>query len=447
MPATSTSKSTSSKRSRRSRGPKHPGVVLIKPEAGRRIGWRARYRDPDSGGMVKESLPAELSTTEQRDAWAVMKSRALAKRRLELESGAPRATGTGFDAAVAAYFEAHARLAPKTLAIYRAVAEKLKAWATRVGVRSADDLTRARLLTFREALVAEPRHAQAKGGKRGARKQTALPRSAYTVNRELRATRTILGYLCDRDLLPRCSHDDLRRALKREAAVLERGDYLKPPELRALLEAALKHDAVTFAETREEHAGRRPLGSTPRFTPIAPFLATVLLTGMRAGAALALDWSEIDLDALDSEGRAVGEIVPRGGSSTKRKGVIGLEVSPALRGLLGALRPEPAEGRVFAHTPGTINAAAKRMRVEFGAPKTFTWQALRRTCGTYLTNAPGIFGAASAYRSAEQLGHSVTVAERHYVGVIRGIPREARTLEDAMGVSENIGSLINGLER
>jgi hypothetical protein len=38
--------------------------------------------------------------------------------------------------------------------------------------------------------------------------------------------------------------------------------------------------------------------------------------------------------------------------------------------------------------------------------------------------------------SARQLGHSVTVAEKHYLGVVRGIPREARTLEAAMQIED-----------
>lgn len=69
--------------------------------------------------------------------------------------------------------------------------------------------------------------------------------------------------------------------------------------------------------------------------------------------------------------------------------------------------------------------AAKRLRCHFGAPEGFGWQMLRRTCGTYLTNAPSIFDAASAYQSAKQLGHSVQVAEKHYVDVARGIPGSA----------------------
>jgi hypothetical protein len=35
--------------------------------------------------------------------------------------------------------------------------------------------------------------------------------------------------------------------------------------------------------------------------------------------------------------------------------------------------------------------------------------------------------------SARQLGHSVVIAERHYVGVVK-VPAMARTLEQAMGL-------------
>ena len=37
---------------------------------------------------------------------------------------------------------------------------------------------------------------------------------------------------------------------------------------------------------------------------------------------------------------------------------------------------------------------------------------------------------------ARLLGHSMTVAEKHYLGVVRGIPREARTLEAAMQIED-----------
>lgn len=73
---------------------------------------------------------------------------------------------------------------------------------------------------------------------------------------------------------------------------------------------------------------------------------------------------------------------------------VGLEVSPALYKLLAALRlASGGRGSVFALPRGSAEAAAKRLRAEYGAPEGFTWQGLRRTCGTFLTNAPGIYAA------------------------------------------------------
>jgi hypothetical protein len=117
-----------------------------------------------------------------------------------------------------------------------------------------------------------------------------------------------------------------------------------------------------------------------------------------------------------------------------------------LRKLLAALHlRSDKKGSVFNLTRDAANAAFRRLQKEFGAPPGTGWQALRRTCGTYLTNAPGIFGAASAYRSAKQLGHSVTVAERHYVDVARGIPRDARTLEEAMQIEDQAKTLLDSI--
>ena len=82
------------------------------------------------------------------------------------------------------------------------------------------------------------------------------------------------------------------------------------------------------------------------------------------------------------------------------------------------------------------------MLANFGAPP-FDWQVLRSTCATYLTNAPGIFGSATAFLSAKQLGHSVAIAEKHYLGVHRGIPRAARTLEAAMQIDGELSTVLS----
>jgi len=430
----------------------HPGVVLIPPdpEHGHPT-WRARYLDPDSGRTVKVRLdPLAVPTAETRRDWAIRKAKALAKRRLELDGGAPRATGTALPDALDQYFKDHPHLRPRTRQIYKRVADGLASWAASVGLRSADDLTGPRLVAFRAELVKETRRVHVEGGKRGELKASNVQRSPNTVNSELRAIGTVLGYLRRLGLLPRLTSDDLRDGLKKLKAPPQRIDYRKPAELRAVLNAALRHDAATFTATRDEHAdgnARRALqqgqkGSTARYTPIAPIIAAALVTGLRFQALIDLDWKHVDLDARDHEGSTAGEITPPVGSATKRAGIIGLEISPALRKMLAAMHLKGGgQGAVFGLTREEAKASIRRLVDEYGAPAGSSWQAFRRTCGCYLTNAPGIFGAASAYRSAKQLGHSVAVAERHYVDVVRGIPREARTVEAAMQIEAEISAI------
>lgn len=432
----------SRRRARRTRSP-HPGIVIMKPDAEHAY-HRARYTDPDSGRTVKERLdPQALPTIEARTDWAKRKAKALAKRRMDLASGAPKATGTGLEAAIGRYYEAHKQLRARTLAEYKSATDKLLAWAARHGVASADDLTRAKLLGFREEILNAPKRRAAKKAKRGAFRETRERRAAATINRELRGVRVVLGYLAELDLLPRIHEGDLRRALKKLPLTIDAPTFLRPPEIAALVEAALAYDAETFKATRDEHAGDGERGTTARYEPIAPFVATLLLTGMRFSEALNLTWSQVDLHALDHDGREVGEIRLTGGDTkTKRARVVDLAVAPLLLEVLTKLhKASRKKGKVFALTYDGASSAAKRLRAKYEAPEAFSWQVLRSTCGTYLTNAPGIFGAASAYRSAKQLGHSVAVAERHYLGLIR-LPPAAKTLEAAMQIEASYGGLL-----
>ncbi|HVW25730.1 MAG TPA: tyrosine-type recombinase/integrase, partial [Polyangiaceae bacterium] len=399
--------------------------MLLKPDPDRRIGHRARYVDPDTGRIVKETLNPLLTTTESREEWAVKKSKAIARRKLELDSGAPRASGTALSAAVDQYFTDHPTLRGSTRALYRGIADKLVEWASKNGVRSADDITREKLVAFKASRLRVKLQAPA-NGKRGSRKPAEKPRAPATINVELRATRAVLGYLRSLGLAARISTDDLRDGLARLDAPVERPECLKPAELRHLLDAALKHDAATFVATRDEHAGNGEPGSTPRYEAIAPFVAVVLLTGMRLAEALDLEWKQVDLEPP-------GDIRLTTSTKTHRPRDVALEVSPALRALLEALKKRTGgKGSVFGLSRGEARAALRRLIGEYEAPE-FSWQTLRQTCGSYLTNAPGIFGAASAYRSAKQLGHSVAVAEKHYIGLIRGISPDAKDLETAMG--------------
>jgi integrase len=429
-------------RKRRTRSP-HPGVVLIPPDPEHgHPNWRARFKDPDNGRLVKLTI-AELTTAEARRDWAVRKAKTLGKRRMDLEAGASRNTGTALFDAIGKYYEDHPHLREATRATYKAATDKFLEWAGKVGLHGADDVTAARLVAFKAVVVKEPKRKHARGKKRGKQENTTEQRSPYTINRELQSVQNVLGYLRRLALLPRITSDDLRDGLKHLPTGSARIDYRKPAELQRLLKAALRHDEDTFDATREELAGLRPKGTTPRYTPIGPFVAAALLTGMRFDELLTLTWKHVDLEALDHDGKPVGEIHLTAATKTHRARTVGLEVSPGLRALLAAMKLRSGgKGSVFNLTRGEAVAAEKRLRGEYGAPAGCGWQALRRTCGTYLTNAPGIFGAASAYRSAKQLGHSVAVAEKHYVDVARGIQKDARTLEAAMQIDTELGHVV-----
>ncbi|HET8940216.1 MAG TPA: hypothetical protein VFN67_42535 [Polyangiales bacterium] len=435
------------KRRKRVRSP-HPGVVLIGPDPKRRIRtWRARFTDPDTDRLVWESLdPLVLRSAELRRAWAIRKAQSLAKRRSDLAAGAPRATGTTIEQGIELYFSDAAQLSPNTVVTYRLATASFAAWSKREGIDSLDDIGRPELLRFRAAMLKLPKRASAPSEKRGRKREQTGTRSAISVNRDLRALSTALNYLRKLDKLPRITSDDLRDGLERYDQPRAQPEYLTPDELRELFAAAARHDAECYAKTRDEHAGLLPAGSTPRYAAISPLLAGALLTGMRLGEATSVTFEEhLALDALDHDGAAVGELrLPPSITKTKHARVVGLgDVSPALRALIAALKlAAGGKGPIFGVSYDEAVAAGKRLAKTYGAPKRFTWQMLRSTCSTYLTNAPSIFGAASAYQSARRTGHSVTVAEKHYAGLVRGISREARTLEAAMQVEAEVRAVV-----
>lgn len=151
-------------------------------------------------------------------------------------------------------------------------------------------------------------------------------------------------------------------------------------------------------------------------------------------------WADVDLRATDSSGTEVGEIRLSGAmTKTGRGRRLHLEVSPMLRRLLAAMKlASDATGCVLeGYTVDSLKSARARLLGVYGAPS-FDWQMLRSTCGTYLTNSQGIYGAATVFLAARQLGHSVAIAEKHYLGVERSIPADARTLEAAMRIEKHV---------
>jgi hypothetical protein len=122
-------------------------------------------------------------------------------------------------------------------------------------------------------------------------------------------------------------------------------------------------------------------------------------------------------------------------------------------------RKYEGRGTVFRITPDESQSAMQRLRDDYGAPSNFTWQLLRKTCDTYLNCAPGIYGARAALFASAQLdgssfaemmnsarqGHTKEVARAFYIKIVKGIPKNATTLETAMRIDDVIEAYIQKL--
>lgn len=411
----------------------HPGVVLLKADPARRIGWRARYTDPDTKRTVTESLPRALTTAGQREDFCKRKSDALAERRKELAGGAARATGLPLADAVDVYFRDHPQHAARTLTLYRGSANRFLAWAKDAGIHTADVLDGPALLDFRAAMIRKRKRRTMTGGSVGEKFDTRDLRAPISVNQDLRQVGTILRYLRRKKLLPRYMVENFAEDLERLRLPVKRVSFCDRAELRALLDAVADHDSRRHAVTRAARAAgltwRKPAPNQPaKHKPLALFFVTAILTGMRLGELLSLTWDRIDLEA--------GKIhLDACNVKTRHERSVDLMVCPALIPVLRRARPKHGSGLVFDTNRAMVYEVIKRIRKHYGAPA-FTMHKLRRTAGTFMTNAPGIFGTASAWCSARQLGHSVQIAERLYAGVIR-VDASARTLEAAMGIEQH----------
>jgi integrase len=251
----------------------------------------------------------------------------------------------------------------------------------------------------------------------------------------------VLNYLRSLDLTPQLSSDSIRDALKYMKVRRGLPKFLPKHEIAQLLEAAIAHDARHFKATREENAGLRPVGSTPRHTPVAPLVISALLTGCRISELLNLRWEQVQLE----EKRLTLDAAD---TKTGRGRFVDLSITLSLRWMLSAMKRVAKGPFVFLgsapYRKDLADSAKKRLLAEFGVAK-FTWHDLRRTCGTFLVCAPNIYGAASVFMAAKRLGHSVEVSERHYLGLLTTISPKARRLERAMEVEDLCVRIAKGV--
>ena len=410
---------------------RHPGVKLLRRERGNGGVWLARWRDPDTGRSKELSLGRlGLTTEDARRDWCVAKSRAILQRRAELLSGAAPVAATDLAGAVAEFFARRETLKTSTLASYRNGTDGFLCWARVAGLATTETITPRHLLDFRAWWAVRPTLVPARGERRGQRQVADERRSPLTINRGLGVVRAMLNEWRMIGATPKLSSDLIRDGLKFEKRYRSLPHFLKIHEISALVDAALRHDAETFALTRAEHDGRAEPGSTRRYSPISPLVLIALLTGCRFGELASLRWASISL--------AENEILlSHNETKTRQARRIDLTPTPLLAGLLRAMdtvhKGDYCLGGAAPLRRDMAESARKRLIQKYGAPQ-FCWHDLRRSCGTYLTCAPAIYAGASAYLSAKRLGHSVAVAEAFYVGAVTNIDKAATTLEAAMGL-------------
>lgn len=366
----------------------HPGVYLLPPKRDGRKRWRAKWIDPDTRDWKYEPLPAAVTTKEGRRGWAIDQSSKLALRRAELAAGAHAMVPEAIATAVQTYLDSCSRLRPRTVASYTATAERFKAWCSKAGVGKTTELTRGKLGAYRDWIVNTPRHAVVKGGKRGQRARTTETRSPRSINRQLTETHTMLSSWLDRDLL-KLSERELKRNLKPVPSA--------------------EHRIVFYA--REEIA-RLPLGE--------PFVRFVLLSGVRLGEALSLTWKQVEWQGK-GKARKPARLLLDATTKTRKARSVDLTICPSV-----TLPPEGAPGDLVWSKWNPGKAAA------YSKARAFSWQTLRRTCSTYLT-CSALYGAATPWHAAKRAGHSLSVAESRYAGLVQVDPKAA-TLEQAMGI-------------
>lgn len=410
--------------------------------------WVARWRDPETGREVQQTLNREelgLTTDEARRAWAVNKSNDIRERKVAITAGLAVTTRTPIKEAVEGYFEGASGegLKDSTLTAYHEGTDPFAAWCAKNGVSITEDLTGPKLEAFRKSFVGRKALVPGTGENagQGAKVMGDRRRSPLQVNKCLRALRTMLNQWRREAKLPNLDSDGIKDNLRFLKVTRDTPNYLRAPDIKALLKAAQRHDKATFSYVRR---GKSRQHNEHRYTPVFEFVTAALLTGCRFSELAGLKWSEVNLDA--------GEIILASGRTKTGHGRrIALDVTPALSALLESMKLQSGKRQfVFGDGGGLNREAADRERARliesFGAPR-FTWHDLRRTCGTFLACAPGVYAGAGAFHAAKRLGHSVLVSERHYAGAVTDIPRDANTLEAAMRIDTMLHAAVYGPKR
>ncbi len=368
----------------------------------------ARWRDPIGGASTQQSLDVlGLRSDNARRDWARKKSVQLADLRQAVALGTATAVRTNLRQAVAEYLAGVAHKA--TREAKRLPLETLADRMEQAGCQDVAGIAGPLLVKVWRDWVTSPKN----------------PRAPQTRNRWLAVSGSFLRWARRRGMAPLLTLEGIADACERVAVQVDAPEFLRPVEVRQVLEAALAYDR----EPTRWRARRK----------VSTFVLGLLLSGCRLRELANLVAGEVRDDGIHLSADR---------TKTRRARVVTFAESPILGDLLRAMIPEGAKPDAPVFPPALLwswDAALRRMVERFGSPR-FTAHTLRRTAGTYLTCAPSIYGGASAFMSAKRLGHGVDVAERHYVGHLT-LPATAKTLEAALGVEDLCSAIVEEAKR
>lgn len=402
------------------------GFSLCKPQpAHGQPFWRVKYGCPElaAKGIRKDlfrRIPAEhggdpsdqpKGAADKRQAFRADLAREIGDRKRELAAGRAEPVIEA-DALIEPAIEEHyfqkraLRRRSETIRTYRCAIRAFLAWCALAGVRTCRQLTAAKLAEYREHAAARP-------------KDDGELREGKSVNNELKAVGTILRALAKQKRLILTGEQILATLEKEESDDDGPGPIHLPEALRAIIAACIQHDEALRIPLAKPRRGR------PRaMRDLLPTFLFFLLTGLRPKEAYGIEWTDV---AVGNHG-ALEITVRKEVSKTRRERKISCGHSPLLAHLVG--NHARRTGRILPGSKHAWERSRERLVEQHGAPA-FTSRELRRTCGTFLACAPSIFHAASAYLAARQLGHSVKIAEQHYLGVVP-VSVDATTTEAAM---------------
>lgn len=363
--------------------------------------WLLRWKDPQTGrvrqraaqrlGLLKANGEPDKTRIGQ---WARGKAKQLVALRAAVENGTLAEQPVALDAALVEHL---ATFREPTRRSRRRVLNEFGDFMRKRGVLRLQDLDELRLAQWSDYV--------------GSATFCFAP---ATVGRWAKTTRAFCHWAARRKQLPKVSAMGMRDVLRIPAAS-RRLDILWPADVRRMLRAAMRRDAVR----------RRPA--------YAPFVLFLLTSGVRLHEALGLRWSDVRFEQ--------GLLVVRS-SKTDSERVVGWDVSPVLGKLLAAIKLGQRGDIVWPVRRFWCERIAAKAELMFGGPGGWSCHTLRRTCSSVLGSSSIYGGGSAALLAARRAGHDLATADKHYLNAIPGLPRDARSIEAALGIEELANAIV-----